>query len=244
MSGHSKWSTIKRKKEINDSARGKTFGKLSKAITVAVKSGGGTDPSLNYKLRVEIDKAKTLNMPKVNIERAIKKASNTKGFDEVIYEGFGPNAVSILIETVTNNRNRTGQEIKKILDKAGGNLGGPGSVSFNFSQKGLILVEKDTDPETQMLRIIDNGVEEIEETAETIMVYVTPEEINKTESKLEKSGLKIKKTEIIQKPVNTQEVSNSKDKQKIYKLLNDLETHDDVQRVFSNLKEGKRDKLE
>lgn len=142
MSGHSKWSTIKRKKETSDAARGKLFSKLSRAISIAVKTGGGPDPSSNSKLKVAIDAAKSANMPKINTERAISRGGGKDNLEEITYEGFGPLSIGVLVEVTTDNRNRSGQDIKVLFEKGGGRLGGPGSVSHNFESKGLLLVKK------------------------------------------------------------------------------------------------------
>ncbi len=153
MSGHSHYATIKRQKGMKDAAKGKVFSKMGRAITIAVKSGGGiSDPNANYKLRMAVDAARAVNMPKENIERAISKAAgHSQSLDEIIYEGFGPGGVGIIVEAATDNRNRTAQEIKNIFERGGGNLGGPGSVAFNFDPKGLIVVKKGEASEPQML---------------------------------------------------------------------------------------------
>lgn len=142
MSGHSKWSTIKRQKAVTDQARGKIFSKLSKAISVAVKTGGSDNPDFNPKLRVAVETAKASNMPKSNIDRAIQRASEVGDLTEVLYEGFGPYGVGVVVEATTDNKNRTSQEIKTIFDRSGGNLGGPGSVMFNFVKKGMIIIKR------------------------------------------------------------------------------------------------------
>src|SRR3990170_358602 len=153
MSGHSKWSTIKRKKATTDMVRGKLFSKISKTIATAVKGGGSNNPETNSKLRVAIEEARAANMPKANVERALKKGGEGN-VSEFTYEGFGPGGISVIVEGATDNRNRTGQEIKGIFERGGGSLAGPGAVSFNFKQKGLILVEKGADPQSQMLSMI------------------------------------------------------------------------------------------
>src|SRR3989344_6041026 len=150
MSGHSKWATIHRSKEVKDAKRGNLFAKMGRAISIAVKAGGGPDPSANFKLRVAIEKARAADMPKENIERAIAKASEGGALEEVTYEGFGPGGIGVIVEAATDNKNRTAQEIKNAFERGGGNLAGPGSVSFNFEQKGFLLVKKTDKPDEQM----------------------------------------------------------------------------------------------
>lgn len=235
MSGHSHYATIKRQKEAKDSARGNLFSKLAKAITIAAKSGGGPDPTTNFKLRVVMDSARAANMPKDNIERAISKASGPESIDEVIYEGYGPSGVAVVVEAATDNRNRTGQEIKNIFERGGGSLAGPGSVSFNFVPKGLLLVEKGSDPQTQMLSLIDLGVEDVEETSDAIEVYVTPDKLAETRQKLLDAGLKVTSAELYLQPKNLQPITEPKNASKVLSFLGELEEHADVQKVSANV---------
>jgi len=234
VSGHSKWSTIKRQKEANDQAKGKVFSKLVSAILVAVKTGGGADPETNYKLRVAIDTAKAANMPKQNIERAIEKASSGgENLDEVLYEGFGPEGVGVLVEAATDNRNRTSAEIKNIFEKRGGSFGSPGSVSFNFERQGFLLLQKEGDVEAQMLTLMDFDLLDLKESEDGIEVYVPAAELFKMKKKLEESNFKVNTTELIQVPKATLEISGDR-AQKVISLLEALEDHDDVQKVFVN----------
>lgn len=235
MSGHSKWSTIKHKKALTDATRGKLFSKLTKAISVAAVTGGGTDPETNYKLKVAIDAAKAANMPKANIERVLKKAEKETDLKEVTYEGFGPDGVNIIVETATDNRNRTAQEVKTIFDRGGGRLAGPGSVSHNFSPKGLISIKKEKDSQEQMLKLIDLGVEDIEETGDGIEAYVEVNEHSITKNKLADAGFNIEFSEIVRKPKTTHKISDAKLASKVIKLLEKFNNHDDVQKVFSNI---------
>ena len=192
MSGHSKWSTIKHKKEATDAMRGKVFSKLTRAIAIAIKTGGGADPNTNYKLKVAIDTAKSLNMPKANIERALAKGGGGEKLDEVTYEGFGPGGIGVIAEVATDNRNRTGQEVKGIFEKSGGQLAGPGAVSYNFEPRGLLLVKAEKNMEEQMLRLIDLGVSEIEEAGDLIEVYVEADKLSQIKKDLEKENFSIK----------------------------------------------------
>lgn len=233
MSGHSKWSTIKHQKEANDAARGKLFSKLSRAITIAARSG--PDPDMNYKLRVVIDKAKEANMPKDNIERAISKAQGGGDLEEVSYEGFGPSGIAVIVEVATDNRNRTGQEIKNLFERGGGSLAGPGAVAFNFEPKGLLIVKKKGDLDTQMLDLIDLGVEDVEDTEEGIEAYVSPNNLRDLRSKIEKKGYEIATAELIQKPKSYQKIDDPVQAKKAIEFLEKLEDHDDVQKVFANL---------
>lgn len=234
MSGHSHFATIKRQKAANDSVKGNIFSKMARAIMIAAKSGG--DPDMNFRLRVEIDKARGVNMPKENIERAIAKATTeAANLEEITYEGFGPSGVNVIIEAATDNKNRTAQEIKNALDKAGGSLAGPGAVLFNFEHKGYLLLKKDSDPQTQMLKIIDMGVEDVNETDDGIEVYVAPDKLSATKKILEGAGAEILETELQMKPKNPVEVSDDQAK-KVLALLSALEDFDDVQKVFTNIK--------
>jgi transcriptional/translational regulatory protein YebC/TACO1 len=208
MSGHSKWSTIKHKKEAEDQKRGKVFSKLSKAISVAVKVGGGNDPDTNHKLRMAIDAARQANMPKANIERALSNA--------------------------TDNRNRTSQEISGILDKGGGRLAGPGAVSYNFDQAGYFLIEKKKDIDGQMLKLIDMGAGDVEEVSDSIEVYVKLNDFSLYRDKLKESEQKILSSGMMQKPKATEKVEDSKKVDKLIKLMESLEDHDDVQNVYTN----------
>lgn len=235
MSGHSKWSTIKRQKAINDNARGKVFSKHSRAITIAVKTGGSDDPSTNYKLRVAIDAARADNMPKDTIERAISKASGDgTNLEEVTYEGFIGGGINVIVEVATDNRNRTAQEIKYILERSGGTLGGPGSVSFNFDTKGLLLVKKSGDPDAQQLSLIDAGVEEIEDGGEVFELYTDPTELYSTKHELESKGFNLTRTEIIKKPKTFIEVTDEKFARRVTDAIEQLEDNEDVQSVFDN----------
>lgn len=234
MSGHSHYDTIKRAKEANDSARGKVYSKLAREITIAVKEGGSVDPDFNYKLRMIIEKARAANMPKDNVERALAKGSSGEALEVTIYEGFGPGGVGVIVEAATDNRNRTSQEIKNIFER-GGNLAGPGSVSFNFESRGLILIEKQADPETQMLSLIDQGVEDMEETEDGIEAYVAPDKLREIREKLEGAGFTIKSSDLIMKPKTFVTITNPQEASKIINFLDTLNDQDDVQKVYANL---------
>jgi YebC/PmpR family DNA-binding regulatory protein len=235
MSGHSKWSTIKRKKEVTDAARGKLFSRLSRAISIAVKIGGGPNPDSNHKLRVAIDAAKAANMPKANVERALSKGAGGESLEEFTFEGFGPSGVSVIVEGATDNKNRTGQEIKGIFEGGGGRSAGPGAVSHNFKSMGLLVVETKKDKESQMLDLIDLGAEDVEESEEGIEVYISPDKISGLKNDIEKKGYKIISYDLVQNPLSYLTVENKKSASSVLSFLEKLQDHEDVQKVFANV---------
>lgn len=234
MSGHSKWSTIKRKKGATDAARGKLFSKLTRAIAIAIKSGGGANPDTNYQLRMAIDAAKSANMPKSNIERALSKSQGLD-FVEALYEGFTPGGAGVLIQVATDNKNRTAQELKSIFERGGGQFASPGAVSFNFNRKGMLLIKKAENTEKQMLEIIDTGVEDVEEAGDEIEVYAPVRSLSDIKNRIEEKGYVVVSTNLVQTPNSTVTISDPKTAKKALRLLEILEDHDDVQEVFSNL---------
>lgn len=236
MSGHSKWATIKRQKAANDKSRGQVFSKLSRAITIAAKTGGGTNPDSNFKLRVAIDAAKSENMPKETIERAINKANGPDNVEEVTYEGFGPGGVGLIIQTATDNRNRTAQEIKGVLDRAGGSMGQPGAVSFSFDPKGYLLVGFKEPKDEQILSLIDLGADDVEEGHDGLEVYVAPGKLYEVKSEIEKSGYSVLQAELIQKPKVAITIEDEGSAKKLLSMLDALGEIEDVQRVFDNSK--------
>jgi YebC/PmpR family DNA-binding regulatory protein len=234
MSGHSHFATIKRQKAVNDAAKGNLFSKLARNIMIAAK--GGSDPDMNFKLRVEIDKARAASMPRENIDRAIAKATTeAANLMELSYEGFGPGGISVIVDAATDNKNRTAQEVKNLFDRAGGNLAGPGAVSFNFENKGYLFLKKSQDPEAQMLQIIDMGVEDVNETEDGIEVYVAPEKLSEVRKSFEAAGFEISETELTKKPKNLQVITDASVAAKCLKFLETVEEYDDVQKVYSNL---------
>jgi YebC/PmpR family DNA-binding regulatory protein len=234
MSGHSHFATIKRQKAVNDAAKGNLFSKLARAVMIAAK--GGADPDMNFKLRVEIDKARAASMPKENIERAIAKATTeAANLSEITYEGFGPGGISVIIEVTTDNKNRSAQEIKNLFERAGGTLAGPGAVSFNFESKGFILVEKSADSEAQMLRMIDLGVEDVTDSPDGIEVFTAPDKLAEERKKFEVAGFAMKETELVMKPKNLQTVEDPGVAAKALTFLDSVEDSEDVANVFSNL---------
>lgn len=235
MSGHSKWSTIKRQKGVEDKKRGLTFSKLSRAISVAAKSG--PDPESNFKLRLALEEAKTANMPKETIKRAIERGSGRgeqASFEEVTYEGYGPAGVAILAEVLTDNRNRAVALLKNIFERSGGNLASPGSVSFQFKKSGLITIKKPQDSDQAILSIIDLGVEDVEKAEDAIEVYTKPADLEKIKEKLKDLGLEVLTAQIYMRPKTTVAVKDKKEAQRILRLMESLEEQEEVQRVFAN----------
>lgn len=234
MSGHSHFSTIKRQKEANDAAKGKIFSKMGRAISIAVKEGGGGDPDSNFKLRIAVETARAANMPKANIERAIENAASAKDSEQVMYEGFGPGGVQIMADVSTDNRNRTAQEMKNAFEKNGGNMGGAGSVSFNFEPKGLIFVATKKNKDEDMLELIDLGAEDIVDAPDGVEIYVAPTKLFEEKKKFEDAGFTVISAELVQKPKTTMEITDKGLEEKITKFLEALEDHEDVQKVYTN----------
>jgi len=236
MSGHSHWSTIKRKKGASDQERGKIFSKLAKAISVA--AGYGTDPAKNFKLRLAMEKAKEFNMPKENVKRALQQAQGklaNKGLEEVAYEGYGPESIAVIVEAVTDNRNRTTAEIKNIFERGEGSLASPGAVSFQFKKAGMIVVQKKEKIDEQILKLIDLGVADVEEVDDGIEVFTRFEELNEIKNKIKKAGFQIITAEITSQPKMPIKIDNQEKKEKILKFIELLEKHDDVQEVYTNI---------
>lgn len=240
MSGHSKWAKIHRAKEASDQKRGQSFTKLSNAITLAVKEGNGiTDPEFNFKLRLTIEKARESNMPKDNIQRAIDRAAGKgegSSLEEIIYEGYGPGGVGFLVQAVTDNRQRTVQEVKNIFDRAGGSVASPGSVSFNFKKIGYLTLNcPDGNTEETMLKIMDLGVEDIEDEGEGVLgIFVNSENLVSLKDKLIQAGFSPNLVEVIMKPINFVPISDKKAAEQILALVDKFESLDDVQKVYTN----------
>jgi len=239
MSGHSKWHSIKHKKAKEDAKRGNIFGKLSRNIIVAVREGGGADLRDNIALANAISKAKEFNMPQNNIDRAIKKGTGEieeENYETILYEGYGPGGIAIIIEIMTANRNRTASDIRNILSRYNGTLGESGSVSWQFERKGIIIVEKSEikDEEEFMLNVIDMGAEDIDEDYDVYEIEVSPVEFIKVKEALEKNNIKIKSSEVGLIPKSIVKLSKE-ESAKVLKLINALDEHDDVQNVNSNL---------
>src|SRR3989344_2743398 len=236
MSGHSKWATIKRAKGAADAKRGQLFTKLAKNISVAVQSGGGSDPSFNFKLRMAIDKAKESSMPNENIERAIKRGAGEgkEAIVSVTYEGFGPAGSALIVEAITDNSNRTLQAIRTVFQKHNGRLGEQGSVAWMFESKGEVLVERQRGAMDLSLELIDQGVEDVKETEHGLEIYTLPVDLEKTKKYIEGKGLKVLSAELIMRPQQTVQLSEN-DAAKVQALVDTLNDNDDVVNVHSNV---------
>lgn len=235
MSGHSKWSTIKRKKGAADAKKGKAFSRIVKEISIAVKEGG-PDPEANPRLRLAINNAKGVNMPKDNVERAINKAeSEGDNLQEVSFEGYLPNGIAVFIECLTDNNNRTVSSIRSIFNKRGGNLGTNGSLSFLFDRKGVITVPKeDLDPDEFQLEIIDAGVEDFQTEEDVFVITTAMEDFASVQKAIEAQGVEAENAELRRIPNDTKELETS-EAVKILKIIEEFEEDDDVQNVFHNL---------
>ncbi|HEW79783.1 MAG TPA: YebC/PmpR family DNA-binding transcriptional regulator [Phycisphaerales bacterium] len=237
MSGHSHWAGIKYKKAVNDAKRGKIWSKLARMIIVAAKAGGG-DPSANLSLRYAIDKAKAANMPKDTIEKAVKKGTGELGpihFEEVLYEGYGTGGVAIMVEALTDNRNRTGPEIKKIFEKHGGSLGSSGCVAWMFSQKGLITINTASISEDELMEIaLGAGADDMRTTGDIYEITCQPGAYEKLRAALKEKDIATEVAEISMVPANTVPVDDAAAAGKIITLMNAFEDHDDVQNVYAN----------
>jgi YebC/PmpR family DNA-binding regulatory protein len=238
LAGHSKWHNIRNKKAKMDAKRGQIFTKLIREITVAARQGGG-DPEFNPRLRIAIEKAKQANMPAENIERAIKRGTGElEGvtYEEVSYEGYGPEGVAIIVEAVTDNRNRTTSEVRHIFTKHGGNLGSSGCVSFLFEDKGVILVPKSEYEEEEIFeKAIEAGAEDmLTEDSEFYEIRTAPQDLYSVKEALENQGVKIEKAELTKIPSTEVEIKDQNTAEKLMKLLDALEENDDVQKVYSN----------
>ena len=235
MSGHSKWSQIKRQKGANDVKRGAVFTKMGREISVAARAGGG-DPDGNFRLRLAIERARAMNMPLDTIKRAIEKATGGgegEQFEEITYEGYGPGGVAILVETATDNKNRTAADVRSVLTKAGGQLAAPGSVAWQFEQRGVITLAPGGNTEELELLAIDAGADDVDSSGEQVEVYTRPHDLEAVRRELEAAGVKIESAELSMTPKNTVELDESKARQAL-RLVELLEDHDDVQRVTAN----------
>ena len=236
MSGHSKWSTIKRAKASNDAKRGQLFTKLSKEIIVAAKNGGANLDS-NFRLRMAVQKAKDNNMPSDNIDRAIKRAvgdGSNSDMEEIVYEGYGPGGAAIFLEAMTDNKNRTVSEIRAALGKAGGNLGENGCVAWMFEQKGLITVKKESKDEDELMELaIDAGADDMQTVDGYYEITTAVESFESVRTTLEESSITIETSEVTRIPANMVAVDEKKGKA-LLKLMDILDDHEDIQKAYSN----------
>ncbi len=236
MSGHSKWSQIKRKKGVADAKRGQVFTKLIKEITLAARLGGG-DPEGNARLRTAITAARADNMPKDNIERAIKKGTGELAgvaYEEYLYEGYGPGGVAVLVEAMTDNKNRTSAEMRYIFTRSNGNMGEAGCVAWMFHKKGYIVVEKGAVAEDKLMEVaLEAGAEDIEESEKEYEVTTDPQNFEAVKKALEGAGIKYQLAELTMYPQTTVQL-DSKHVEQMLRLMEQLEDHDDVQKAYAN----------
>ncbi|MCA1021713.1 YebC/PmpR family DNA-binding transcriptional regulator [Halobacillus litoralis] len=239
MAGHSKWSNIKHRKGAQDAKRGKLFMKLAREIFMAAKQGGG-DEETNPALRIAADKARSNNMPKDNIERAVKKATGDLegvNYEEFTYEGYGPGGVAVMVKVLTDNKNRTAGEVRHAFSKNDGNLGENGCVAFMFNRSGYLVIDRsttDADEEEMMLEVIEAGAEEMETTEESFEIYTEPETFSDVKASLEESGYAFSTSEVTMIPETYTELEEE-GVEKMLKLIDMLEDNDDVQEVYHNL---------
>jgi YebC/PmpR family DNA-binding regulatory protein len=238
VSGHSKWSSIKHKKGAADAKRGQLFSKLSRAIIVAAKEGG-PDPAANLALQNAIEKARSYSMPKDNIERAIAKGSGAdaegSSFEAVIYEGYGPEGVAVLVEALTDNRNRTASEVRHLFAKHGGNLGTTGAVAWQFERKGVVVLPASAvDEDDLVLAVVDAGAEDVERDGSSFVVTSAPEALSAVRAAVERAGLEIESVELALVPKATVAVDDESTARKLVRLVEGLEEADDVQDVYAN----------
>lgn len=235
MSGHSKWAGIKHKKAIVDTMRGKLFSKLIREITVAARTGG--DPSANARLRQVVDRAKEANMPSDNIKRAIQKGTGELpgvSYEEVIYEGYGPGGVAILLNILTDNKNRTISEVRHLLERNGGHLGGAGSVAWVFEKKGLITVDSDKCNEDELMEVaLEAGAEDLKKEGDTFEVITSLADFEKVKKAIKEKGIKYNLAEVTMIPKEVKKLDVQLGKQ-LLRLVDTLEEHDDVQHVYAN----------
>lgn len=237
MSGHSKWANIKHRKAAQDAKRGNLFQKLVKAVIIAAKEGGG-DPAMNMRLKAAIDRAKAASVPNDNIIRGIKRGTGEiegAQYEEITYEAYGPNGVAILIEVLTDNRNRAASEIRALLTRNGGSLGEAGSVAWMFERKGTIEVSgKDLDEEALMTVALEAGAEDLEQQDEGYAVYTDPASLPDVRDALEKAGYSVERAETEMVPKNTVQISEPEKARKVLRLMDLLEENDDTQNVYGN----------
>jgi YebC/PmpR family DNA-binding regulatory protein len=238
VSGHSKWSSIKHKKGAADARRGKLFSKLSRAIIVAAREGG-PDPAANLALQNAIEKARSYSVPKDNIERAIARGSgadsDAEAFENVVYEGYGPGGVAVLVEALTDNRNRTAADVRHVFSKHEGSLGGSGAVAWLFERRGMVLVGADgVDEDELMLAAAEGGAEDVSLDGSTFQVVTAPEELSGVREAIEKEGFTVDSAELTMVPKTTVELEDESVAKKVLRLIDDLEESDDVQEVYAN----------
>jgi YebC/PmpR family DNA-binding regulatory protein len=237
MSGHSKWSSIKHKKGAADAKRGKLFSKLSRAIIVATKEGG-PEPANNLALQNAIEKARSYSMPKDNIERAIARGAgqdaDAAAFETILYEGYAPGGVAVIVEALTDNRNRTAADVRHLFAKSDGNLGESGSVAWLFERRAIVLVDGAADEDELTLAAAEGGAEDVERDGSTWQVTAAPEDLSAVRAAIEAAGFTVDSAELTMAPKTTIEVADESQAKKILRLIDALEDNDDVQEVYAN----------
>lgn len=240
MSGHNKWSTIKQKKGKNDAARAKVFTKIGRELIVAIRDGGSADPNVNSKLRDCIAKAKAANVPNDNIDRIIKKAASSNegdNYESVTYEGYGPSGIAVIVEALTDNRNRTAGEVRHYFDKFGGNMGTPGCVGFMFSKKGVLVIERedlDKDEDAVMEDALEAGASDFEADEDIFTVYTEPDDFGVIRDDLTAKGYVFASAEVEQVPSTYTKIDDEETQVKMQKMLDMFEDNDDIQNVWHN----------
>jgi YebC/PmpR family DNA-binding regulatory protein len=238
MSGHSKWSSIKHKKGAADAKRGKLFSKLARAIIVAAREGG-PDPAANLALQNAIEKARSYSMPKDNIERAIARGSgagtDSEAFEQIVYEGYGPNGVAIIVEALTDNRNRTAADVRHVFTKNEGSLGTTGAVAWLFERRGIVMVDADrTDEDSVMLAAAEGGADDVTKDGDSFEVTTSPEALSSVREALEQAGIEVESAETTMVPKTTIELDQEAAARKTLRLIDELEELDDVNEVYAN----------
>ena len=240
MSGHNKWSTIKQKKGKNDAARAKIFTKIGRELIVAVKEGGSADPSVNSKLRDIIAKAKANNVPNDNIDRIIKKAAgdaDSANYEAVTYEGYGPNGIAVIVEALTDNRNRTAGDVRHYFDKFGGNMGTQGCVTFMFEKKGVLVIDREeleADEDKVMEDALEAGASDFETEDDAFTVYTEPEDFSAVRDEIASKGYEFASAEVEMVPNTYTKLEDEESKEKMQKMLDMFEDNDDIQNVWHN----------
>jgi len=244
MSGHSKWSNIQKTKGAQDAKRGKVFTKIAKEMLIAVREGGGADSANNSRLATVITKAKAANMPNDNIKRLLDKASgsgNTANYDTIIYEGYGPNGVAVIVEAMTDSRNRTAANVRHAFDKCGGNLGALGCVSWSFDRKGVLVVDNEEgehDEDTVMMDALDVGAADVEPAGECFQIFTEPDDFNAVADALTAKGYSFISAQVELVPQNYQKLETEDDLKNMERLLDMMEDDDDVQNVWHSWDQG------
>ncbi len=241
MSGHSKWAQIRRSKGVNDARRGQLFTRLGREIVVAVREGGGGDPNANFRLRMAVQRARDANMPMDNIERTIKRAvggAEGANLEEITYEGYGPGGTAVLVQTLTENRNRTVAEVRNAFNRNGGNMGENGCVDWLFELKGILEIELNgKDPDELSLEMLDMGADDVDPVTPddtTLIIYTDPSDLEKTRQELEAKGYKVLKAESSMVPKTKVDLSDEKVAHQALRMIDKLEDLDDVQNVYTN----------